>query len=143
MKKNKIETAVAALAAYLECDEQDITLEKHDHYGLAVYSLGAKEYAVGTDDEADAACADNCKDSAWAFNPSFLAGLTELPEECFKALQDKCEGSNDAVLRMIEKTCGLREFTEQAASADGRGHFLSGYDGNENEESGFYIYRIN
>jgi hypothetical protein len=56
----------------------------------------------------------------------------------------KCEGANDAILALIEKTDGgLDGFVEEAISADGRGHFLSSYDGNENHESGFYIYRTN
>lgn len=28
-------------------------------------------------------------------------------------------------------------------NADGRGHFISYYDGNENEQNGFFIYRLN
>ncbi len=39
------------------------------------------------------------------------------------------------------------EFVSQAISADGRGHFLNTYDGNENEQTiegtTFYIYRMN
>jgi hypothetical protein len=134
---------VRALCVYLDCGPADIEREKYDHYGLAVYSLGSKQYAVGTDSEADSACADYCKDSAWAFNASFLAGLTDLPEECFSALSSKCEDGNAAVVRMIEKTCGLDEFVSEAVSADGRGHFLSGYDGDENEQGEFFIYRTN
>lgn len=134
---------VRALCAYLECDPDQLTENSYSHYGLTSYSLGKREYAIGTDAEADKACAEYCKDSAWAFNAGFLAGLTELPEECFSALSEKCEAGNDAVVRMIEKTCGLEEFVSQAISADGRGHFLSGYDGNENEEGDFYIYRTN
>ena len=54
----------------------------------------------------------------------------------------KCEGANDAILALIKKTDGgLDGFVEDAISADGRGHFLSSYDGDENEENGFYIYR--
>ena len=134
---------VRALCAHLDCEPDDLALETYDHYGLALYAHGSRNYAIGTDAEADAACADYCKDSAWAFNASFLAGLTDLPEELFSALSEKCENGNDAVVRILEKTCGLEKFVAQAVSADGRGHFLSGYDGNENEEGEFYIYRIN
>lgn len=33
--------------------------------------------------------------------------------------------------------------TEEAIQADGRGHFISSYDGVEIEQDGFFIYRIN
>jgi hypothetical protein len=68
--KQNSETAIEALAKYLECEPDDLREKKYDHYGL--------------------------------------------------------EG-----------------FVEEAVSADGRGHFLSSYDGEENEQDGFYIYRIN
>lgn len=136
-----------ALAEYLECEPQELTLEAYDHYGLARYSLGNKEYAIGTDEEADEAAQEYVKDSVWAFNASFILSECDLPnemEDAIKALQsDKCEGANDALLALVEKCTTLEDFTQSAISADGRGHFLSGYDGNENEEGDFYIYRLN
>jgi hypothetical protein len=146
MKPNQdtaTEPKQTALAAFLECEPEELTLERHEHYGLEIYSLGSKEFAIGDNAEADAACAAYVKDNLWAFNASFLASETDLPEECFAALSEKFESGNDAVLRMVEKTCGLNSFVQSAISADGRGHFLSGYDGEETEQDGFYIYRIN
>jgi hypothetical protein len=56
----------------------------------------------------------------------------------------KCEGANDSILALIEKTDGgLDGFVEEAVSVDGRGHFLSGYDGEECEVGEFFAYRIN
>ena len=134
---------VRALCSFLDCEPDDLTKESYEHYRLDVFSMGKQEYAIGDEDEAQAAAIANIKDSAWAFNADFLAGFCELPEEVFKCLQGKCEDSNDAVLSLIEKSGGIQDFAEQAISADGRGHFLSGYDGNENEEGEFYIYRTN
>ena len=73
------------------------------------------------------------------------ADLPECLAEALEAMQSqKCEGANDAILALIEKTDGgLEGFVEDAISADGRGHFLSSYDGEENEEGDFFIYRIN
>lgn len=136
-------TKLNALAKYLDCEPDDLTLKRHDHYGLEVYSLGSKEYAIGTDDEATDAARANIKDSLWAFNPSFLAGFCDLPECVFEALQPECEGANDAVLSLVEKSGKFEDFADEAISADGRGHFMSSYDGNENEEGEFYIYRLN
>jgi hypothetical protein len=122
------------------------------------------DYLVLTDEEADEKAKDYIIDSLWAFNPSFLAEQTDMPEEVFQAIADngKCESNNDAIERIVNKTCGLDELVSEAISADGRGHFMSSYDGNENEETvyiddetgealtendtaaqTFYIYRIN
>lgn len=106
------------------------------------------DYLILSDKEADEKCAEEIKDSLWAFSSSFLASCTGLDECIFKALQDKCEGSNDAVLSLVEKTCGLESFIDDAISADGRGHFLARYDHEEREikiedQGLFYVYRVN
>jgi len=92
---------------------------------------------VLTDEEADKKAKERILDSVWAFNASFIAceiGKPEL-EEMIQGYQEaKCEGANDAILRLIDDT---DEFCDSAISANGRGHFLSGYDGNE----GWYIYQ--
>ena len=147
---NKLEAVntIEALANFAECDPSDIEKENYDHYGLEVFSIGRKEYAVGTDSEADEACKKYIKDTAWAFRSSFICDYCNLPQELAEALESmqskKCEGANDSILALIEKTDeGLKGFVEEAVSSDGRGHFLGRYDGEENEESGFFIYRIN
>lgn len=145
------EPAIMALAQHLDCDPADISEESYDHYGLTLFSAEGNEYAVGTDEEADSACSGNIKDALWAFNASFILSECDLPhelEDAIKAFQeDKCEGANDAILALVEKCATLESFVQAAISADGRGHFLSSYDGNENEETvngeTFYIYRTN
>ena len=148
MNKIKAVNAIEALADYLECDPDDLTSENHTHYGLEVFSLGNKEYAIGTDAEADEACAEYIKDSLWAFNASFICSECELPSELEEALQSmqetRCESANDSILALVERSRGgLESFVSSAISADGRGHFLSSYDGEENEAGEFFVYRIN
>lgn len=137
-----------AIACHFEVSVEDVAVAGYDHYDLTVYNVDGSEYAIGTDDEADFAVANYIKESAWTFNADFLAQQTDLPEEIYRAMQDKCEGSNDAVSKLIEKTCGWDRFIFEAVKADGRGHFLSGYDGKEieisAEDSGkvaFYAYK--
>ena len=97
-----------------------------------------------SDEEADERAEEYILDSVWAFNPSFLSYHTDIDEEIFKLLQDKCEGSNDAILRMIKDK---DYFVENAINSDGRGHFISFYDGEEHEQyinnNFYYCYRIN
>jgi hypothetical protein len=104
------------------------------------------DYLVLTDSEADEKAKEYILDSVWAFNASFLAEETDIDIEVFEAIQanDKCEGNNDAILSCIDDE---DRFVESAIRADGRGHFLSMYDGKENKEDVFgntyYIYRVN
>jgi hypothetical protein len=91
------------------------------------------EYQVLTNEEATEKTTEYIKDSLWAFNANFLAEQLGLPEKLFTALQDKCEGGNDAILAIAEKFDKVEEIIEAAIKADGRGHFLSAYDGCEPE----------
>ena len=51
-----------------------------------------------------------------------------------------CESANDIVAAMVDD---VEEFCNDAIIADGRGHFISWYDGEEIETENFFIYRIN
>ena len=107
------------------------------------------DYLVLTDDEADEKSKEYILDSLWAFNASFIAGEIDLDEEVIQAIQDngKCESNNDTIFNLIKKLGDIDSFIDAAISADGRGHFMSSYDGCENEETingtTYYIYRQN
>lgn len=126
--KSKIET----LAKFLDIDFDDA--ENYFDNG---------DYLILTDDEANEQAKEYIEQSLWAFNADFLADMTDLPSEVFEIMQKQCESSNDAVLKLVEKTCGLDKLAETAISMDGRGHFISSYDCEENELNNLYIYRIN
>jgi hypothetical protein len=89
------------------------------------------EWKIYDDEEADEAVKEYIEESVWAFNSDFLAGETGIDADAFSSIQDKCESANPAIRSMIEGTCGMNRFVEDAVSADGRGHFLSSYDGEE------------
>jgi hypothetical protein len=136
-----------ALASFLGCEIEELNQTKWGHYGLDSFELGSKEYAIGTDSEADAACAEYIRDTVWAFRAEFIVSECGLPYQLSQPIQvwqeKECEIANDGLVSLIEKTCGMDSFLESAISADGRGHFLSSYDGEENEEGDFFIYRVN
>lgn len=143
-------THAAALAAFLSISVDEVEQLKYDYYGLALFSADGAEYAVGTDSEAGEAVKKDIEQLIWAFNPSFICSMCGLPsefEDGIKLMQEKCEDANPPLLALVEKQCGLPLFVEHAVSADGRGHFLSGYDGEENESEAegetFFIYRTN
>ena len=133
---------VKALSKYMELtkeEEKEIYYESYD-----IYCYGNQEYLVLTDDEADEKVAEYIKDSVWAFNPSFLSSHSGIDEGVFKLLQDKCESANEAILKLIKD---FDEFVQDAIGKDGRGHFLSSYDGYENDHEHdnetYYIYQTN
>ena len=131
---------IEELAKFLDVEEEDLEESSYDE---SLFSLGNEEYLVYTDKEADEAVEDYIKESAWAFNAWFIVDHSKLPYaaiEMIQAFQEKCEDANETILALIED---LDAFVEDAISADGRGHFLSGYDGEENETPNYYVYRTN
>lgn len=94
-----------------------------------LFEVDGIDYYVLDDDEVNEKMNDYIKETASYFRPEFLANITELDEEVFKALVDK----NEAVYNLIEKTCGMDNFIQECLIADGVGHFLNGYDGTSDE----------
>lgn len=129
----------------------DIEVSRYDE---GTFEIGNQSYLVLTDDEADKYCADRIKDSVWAFNKNFIIGqcsaldFDDASEKILDAIQEQCESGNDAMLKLIDD---IDEFIDDAKSADGRGHFMNSYDGEENEmffkygseNQELYIYREN
>jgi hypothetical protein len=135
---------VRALQSHLDLTDDEvneITLEDGE-----LYHIHGNEYKVLTDDEADDEVKEYIEQSVWAFNPSFLSAHAKdgIDEDVFKALSEKCENSNETVKSLIKD---FDHFVDDAVLSDGRGHFLSSYDGNEHEVNikgnYYYIYRTN
>lgn len=99
------------------------------------------EYLVLTELEAQAAVLEDIKESVWAFNAEFLAKWIPLKTTDIQRLQEGCENCNEAILALIGSK--LDDFVAAAVKADGRGHFLSGYDSKEIKVGNYFIYRSN
>lgn len=136
---------LTSLAKFLEVGKDEI---KVTNYDKNVFELGNQEYLVLTDSEANRYSKEYILETVWAFNSWFILDNLnskfnkadrDTMEEIVKMAQEKCEGGNEIILGMITK----RSFVSEAISSDGRGHFLSSYDGNENEQDNYFIYRIN
>ena len=135
------------LARFLNCDINDI---KFDIY--KTFEAEGGEYLVLSDAEADLEVKNRIKDDLWALRPSFIvshvknyANLSqkqvEVMEEALEKMQAKlCEGANPIVEALIDN---MSRFIDDAVEADGRGHFLASYDGDEHETKNFFIYRLN
>lgn len=154
MLKAKYEALKNYLIESGEATAEELTEELTAVYneGWETFEILGNEYKVFTDEEADSATAENIKDSLWAFNADFILKHTAVYEETtdredaeiIKALRmvqgSICESANALVKALI---VDIDAFIEDAVDADGRGHFLATYDGEENESGDFYIYRTN
>lgn len=149
MNKNTQETTnknfelkLNVLGTYLETDTDNISASQAD------------DYLVCTDEEADEAAKENILDSLWAFNASFIMShmkykangreYSDLKKAIEKMQGELCESANCLIKSMIDD---LDHFVSDAISADGRGHFLTTYDNEENEIDfdgvTYFIYRLN
>ena len=102
---------------------------KYNDDMFSVDSLDTEFYVL-TDDEADEKAREYILDSVWAFNKDFLSCHTGVDSDIFELLQDKCESANEPIKAMIKDIDG---FVADAIVSDGRGHFISFYDGVEHE----------
>ena len=125
---------IEALKKHTNCEYSDITKE-----GKTTYFIGDQEYLVLNDEEAQKRCEEDIKQSIWAFNSLFLSFHTDINEDIIKSVQEHCESSNDMLLNSIKD---IEKFINEAIASDGRGHFISYYDGHEHEENDLFIYRL-
>lgn len=110
-----------------------------------------EEYYVCTEKEANLLAEQEILQYLWAFNSDFIVEHTKvyddltigeaeiLAKNISEMTCKMCDNANTIVELLIED---INEFIEDAIEADGRGHFISMYDGREHEQDGYYIYRI-
>ena len=95
-----------------------------------------RDFLVCSDKGRDQEARKHVRDSLWAFNADFISYHTKGTLgrgaiDALKAAQEKlCEGANELVFSMLKS---FSKFCADAVRADGYGHFLSPYDGNEDE----------
>lgn len=155
MYNNDISRKLEALKAHLiDCEnfteEEAEELEYDSRFNC--FTCGSWEYKVFTEDEADEAVKADILGSLWAFNPDFILRHTAFYQQSTEDEDDAfieslenlqcniCEGANAIVKALIED---MDAFVSDAVDADGRGHFLATYDGEELEVGDFFAYRIN
>lgn len=137
-----------ALAVYLDIDADQITARDYDDclFGDSDFD---HEYLVLTEEEATQRAIAAARESLWAFQGAFWGRYTNLSPDAVKAL-DKAQGTLcEDFGSVLEAIVGdrLDEMLKDAVNADGRGHFLAGYDGEEGEidydGETLYVYRVN
>lgn len=142
MEKQKIKE----LAKFLGCNKEGIFVSDWSDW---VFELANEEYLVVTDEEAAEEVTSRIAENIWAFNAKFILykcgiGHNEAAISSLQEMQNRCcESCNPFLLSLIENTCGLDSFVQEAISRDGRGHFLARYDSVENKTDSYYVYRLN
>ena len=153
MSTLSISTELAKQLAFMQFNGEKFTIDGEKAYNedkeeIEEWDESDDKYLVLTDEEATERTTEYIKQSLWAFNASFIIDHSKLPYEAEEMIanfqREKCEDANDVMEALIED---MDKFVADAISADGRGHFMSSYDGQEHEETiegeTFYIYRIN
>lgn len=146
LNTNKIE----ALKTFL-IENQDYTKEQLQNieiskdYDENIFEVESQEYMVLTDEEADEKTSESINDTVWAFNADFIIehskvlDFDDASETVVKVISEMCESGNEAMKKLVDD---MDEFVEDAISADGRGHFLNTYDGEEYKQDNYYIYKM-
>lgn len=136
------EQRIQALATHLGCDVSEVS---ESRFGDHCFDAEGGEFLVFTDEEADERAEQEIRESLWAFNASFIAGHTKngLDDAAEKALAEMqgrlCESANPIVEALIKN---MDHFIFDAIRSDGRGHFISRWDGEEVEAGQFFIFRV-
>lgn len=114
------------------------------------YAKREMEFIVLTDEEATKTATEQIEADLWAFNYDFLAKhseiISKIPKRRWVEVQGEiCEDLNPLVRTVIGE--GFADLAAAAIEADGRGHFLAPYDGEEHETEyngvTYFIYRTN
>mgnify|MGYP001175559686 CR=1 FL=1 len=139
----------AALAVHLDIDADVIAVRDYDDCLFGEGQDFDHEYLVLTDEEATQRAIDAARNSLWAFQKTFWGNYTDLSPSAVKAIGKAQEILCEDAGPVLEAIVGARldEMLVDAVDVDGRGHFLAGYDGEENaidcKGETFYVYRVN
>lgn len=141
---NKTQEKINALLTFLNNRGEETTAQDIENINDKSFYIEDQEYLVLTDEEADEEAREQIINDLWAFETGFILNHSNIDYnngtyEAIKTMQRQlCEDSQPIIEAIIND---IDEFCEDAISSDGRGHFLAWYDGDENEQDGFYIYK--
>lgn len=101
-------------------------------------------YLVYTDSQADLKAEDKIRESLWAFRSEFIYKYSDVDIQVkyIRQMQEEmCESCNEIIYGLIKSN--FKDLVYDAIDSDGRGHFISWYDGKEIElENDLYAYRV-
>lgn len=120
----------------------DVEIVEKNDSDYSEFEIDGIEYMVLNIFQREEMMKDYVRQSLWAFNPSFMSSITNISEKVFSTLSELCEEANEAIESIVDHTCGMEHLIQEAVDADGYGHFISSYDGDELELSDkYFAYR--
>lgn len=132
----------------IEYEVDNIVDTMYNSYG-DIWNIEGYEYLILDEDEVDEALIENISETLWAFSSDFLSSITRLDVSIFEAIQSngRCESNNEVIEALLKGTnVSMQNLVDEATMWDGRGHFLSSYDGEELEvstdEGLLLLYRV-
>lgn len=144
---------VTALAQFLGIDPGEIEESQYGSgYGdWPTFDAEGAEYMVLTDEEANKEARTDIEELLWAFNTDFIVRYMPLDanDRVIASLRKMQEELSEDANPIMQALVGdnLDQLIQDAIDADGRGHFLNTYDGEENEANiggtWYFIYRTN
>lgn len=125
MLNEKQQIELLKMLGYKEGEEVEIESDGN------TINIEGFDYIILDDEEINERMLYYIQETASYFNTWFLSKMTNLPEIVFEKLVDE----NEAVFEIINHTCGIDTFIENAIETDGIGNFLNGYNGEAYELS--------
>lgn len=119
----------------------DEKIVKWDQETQTAEMADGSEWLVLTDEEADEKTEEEIKEMLWAFRPKFI--IEHMEQEEILSMTLKTRLAKPIIYALVGGEDGIDNFISDAIDADGRGHFLSYYDGEEKETENFFVYRLN
>ena len=121
--------------------------------GEAFETADGRRFAVYTDAQATAAARRIIIGELWAFRSRFILEHSRCADDFSERELDEAAAALEKIQGELCESCGplvrcllsgrFDDFIDDAIDADGRGHFIATYDGQENEiEGGFFVYRL-
>lgn len=109
--------------------------------------VGLRTYAVLNDEQAFDLVVEEIEENLWTFQSWFLSNVTGIDTIVFDAIQNNNgeDSNNEAIKSLLDAVdVSIDSVAEQAIIADGLGHFIAQYDGEEipTEYQDYSIYRI-
>lgn len=123
--------SIEAVAETLGVNIEDITVEENSIEDEIELNVEGAIYLILTEERAETRARDYILETLWAFQPGFLANVTGIDEDVFDALNalDGQSGATEAILALIEYTCGIDTLVAESIRTDDYGPFLNSYDG--------------
>lgn len=148
MKNIGTDKKIAALAEYFGIAPERISKNNNENiYNTCMYLIDDNRFYVADEREADKLARAFILEDIWSFRPEFILDHSKALQEggsqavsAFKQMQEvMCENCTPIVKALIDD---IDRFVKDAIAIEGRGHFISLYDGEEHEKNGIKIYFI-